>query len=1188
MFRRKPTSVGALSPRALFFVAAILCALAASAPGATITKKNSTANLNKKQSWIGNRVPGSGDIVLWNSTVTGANTTSLGGNLSWLGIQITNPGGLVTINSGNTLTLGSSGIDMSAATVDFNLNCAVVLGTSQMWNITGGRTLTSTGIISGTGSLTKAGAGTLILSGANTYTGTTTINGGTLSVASGGALGSGTGALTINATGIFQATGTFATSRTVILGGTGGAASGGTFDVTGSNNETRTGIISGSGSLTKTGSGILTLSAVNTYTGDTYINGGTLSINNSQALGALPPSLGSSLYAVHMASGTTLQTTFSTVGDDRQLQLIGGTATLDVTSAISQQRNGLIYGSGGLIKSGAGTEILTNANTYTGGTTINGGILQVNNNSGSGTGTGAVTVNSGATLSGLPTATGFANAGSISGTVMVNGGGALLAQSGSTFTFGGLTLNATAISNFQIGPAMAAALINITGTNAFTLAGLSTINISNAGGLAAGTYQLFNYTGTALASLTNLQLGSTPGGGFTYSLSNNQTNTSVDLIISTSSDQWANDSNGNWGVTSNWTSGVVPNAIGASANFFGLINQARIVTVNNAYTVGTMTFNNANAYTIAGDGVGGHGLTLNNNGTAFISVLLGSHTISAPLALTNNVNITAASGTALTINGLISENSAGRTVTADGAGTVTLGGTASNTYTGLTTASAGTLNLNKTAGVNAIGTGGLQVNSGATAALLASNQIADTATVTANGTFALGTFSETIGALTGSGSVTVGSGSTLTIGAANNLSSTFTGVISGAGTITKAGTGTFTLTGTNTFGGAGKTVSVNAGTLEVNSDAAFGNSANTITLNGGTLLLSSGLTSSRNVILSSNSIIDTDNDPTSLSGTISGGGLLTKNGTGQLTVTGTNTYTGGTSINNGTVIVNNASSLGATSGTLTINGGTLEIATGFTSSRNIALGNTASTIQVDSAQTYTASGVLSGTGSLNKAGPGTLTLTGANTFTGTTVVDDGSLIAAAGVGSALASTSSITVNAGGTLLLGASNQINNSASLTLDGGTFAKGNFTEGAANGAGIGALTLTSADSHLDFGTGTVGVLSFASFDPSVDLLTLTIDNWTGVAGTVGVTGTTDRLIFASDQSANLGSFVFTGYTGAMEIALPGGGGFYEVVPVSAVPEPSTYFAAALGVAGVLLHQRKRLSQIASSLFGAIAKLT
>lgn len=1140
----------------------------------TITKKNNTSNLNRKQSWATNKVPGAGDIALWDATVTSANTVSLGGNLTWSGLRITSPGGLVTINgtTAQTLTLGTSGIDMSAATVDLTLNCLVKLGSNQIWDITSGRTLLASGVVSGTGSLTKNGLGTLTLSGTNTFSGNVTINAGTISISTPSSLGSGTTALTINPTGILQATGTFTTSRVVTLGGTGGASSGGTLDVTAANNETRTGVISGSGSLTKTGTGTLTLSAVNTYTGDTFINGGTLSIGNSQALGALPPSLGSTLYAVHMASGTTLQTTFSTTGDNRQLQLSGGTATLDVTSAITYQRNGLVYGSGGLIKTGAGTEILTNANTYTGGTTINGGILQVNNSSGSGTGTGAVTVNSGATLSGLPTATGFSGAGTISGAVTVNNGGILLARSSVTFTLGGLTLNTGATSNFQIGAPTASAVINITGSNAFSLAGLSTINLSNAGGLAAGTYQLFNYTGTALASITNLQLGSTPGGGFTYSLSNNQTNTSIDLIVSATNDQWANDANGNWGVNSNWTSGTFPNGVGGQANFLGLINQARTVTVNGAYTIGTMTFNNANSYTIATDSVVGHGLTLSNNGLASITVVTGSHTISAPLTLTDNLEITAAGSTAVTISGAIGQSSAGKTITLDGAGSVTLNGTAANTFTGLTDVTSGTLNLNKTAGVNAIGTGGLQVDLGATTTWLASNQIADTATVTANGTVGLGTFSETIGALTGSGSVTIGSGGVLTIGAANNLSSTFAGVISGAGTVSKSGTGTFELTGANTFGGAGQTVTVNSGTLSISSDGNLGNSNNSLTFNGGMLLLTNDVTSARPVSLSAGAIFDSNNNDGTFNGVISGAGGLTKNSAGTVSLFGTNTYSGGTTINSGTVQVNNANSLGNTSGNVTVNDATLEVTTGFTSSRNVVLGNANSTIQVDASQTYTASGVLSGAGSLNKTGTGTLTLTGANTFTGSTTVDG--TLALNNASGALATTSSITVNAGGTLLLGASNQINNSASLTLDGGTFAKGNFSEGLANSVGVGTLTLTSAGSHIDFGTGTVGVLSFASFS-NIDALTITIDNWTGTANTQGGAGT-DRLIFnASISSTDLALFEFTGYApGAAAIPLTGG--FYEVVPIAPVPEASTWLAAGLALVAVGYQQRTRIRRL------------
>jgi len=220
----------------------------------------------------------------------------------------------------------------------------------------------------------------------------------------------------------------------------------------------------------------------------------------------------------------------------------------------------------------------------------------------------------------------------------------------------------------------------------------------------------------------------------------------------------------------------------------------------------------------------------------------------------------------------------------------------------------------------------------------------------------------------------------------------------------------------------------------------------------------------------------------------------------------------------------------------------------------------------------TFAGVIAGTSggaqgniALVKTGGGTLVLTGSNTFSGSTTISGGTLTLADTTGSALGSTSSITVNSG-TLLLGASNQINNSAGITLAGGTFSKGNYSEGTTSSVGMGALTLTASGSHIDFGTGTVGILTFASFVSNSN--TLTIDNWTGTANTVG-TASTDRLIFDSDQSANLASFSFTGFAGAAEFAL--GNGFYEVVPVTATPEPSTWFAAGLASLVLLFHYRR-----------------
>jgi autotransporter-associated beta strand protein len=503
-------------------------------------------------------------------------------------------------------------------------------------------------------------------------------------------------------------------------------------------------------------------------------------------------------------------------------------------------------------------------------------------------------------------------------------------------------------------------------------------------------------------------------------------------------------------------------------------------------------------------------------------------------------------GAALTLSGIIDGSG---NLQKTGAGTLILSG--ANTYSGTTTVNAGTLkdgasnsiaNTNVTvSGTGASTTATLDLNgfnnSIGSLSLGGSTTSSGAAVATGAGTLTLGgnvTYDATNNPLgaTISGNLALGATRTFTVGdsstAANDL--TVSAVISGTGFgLTKTGAGTLVLSGANTY--TGQTL-IQAGTVSVNTLANLSSNSSLgapTTAANGTIAIGSTTTGATltytGATTSTNRVID-------LAGT-TGGATLDSSGSGAVTFTSAFTATG------------------AGSKTLTLTG----------SNTN---NNTISGAIVDNSGTNKTS--------LVKSGAGTWVLGGATTFTGTTTVNNGTLTIAASSGSALASTSGITVNSGGTLQLGASDQINNSATMTLNGGTFAKGNFSEGTTGAVGIGALTL-SAGSHIDFGTGTVGTLSFASLNPAG--FTLTIDNWTGTAYQMG-SGSTDRLIFDSDQSANLNNFVFTGYAmGAMEFNL--GGGFFEVV---AIPESSTWMIGALMLtllAGEGLRRKWRRSNLA-----------
>ena len=337
-----------------------------------------------------------------------------------------------------------------------------------------------------------------------------------------------------------------------------------------------------------------------------------------------------------------------------------------------------------------------------------------------------------------------------------------------------------------------------------------------------------------------------------------------------------------------------------------------------------------------------------------------------------------------------------------------------------------------------------------------------------------------------------------------------------------------------------------------------------------------------------------------ISGSSSNPSSLNKTGDGTLVLSGTNTFPSSLNIIAGTISVptiNNAGSNGplGTSNTIVLGGttgntiGTLEYTgatTSTTRSFNVANGGTGA-FQIDTAgTTLTISGTIfnsSGVGNVSKSGLGTLTLTGTSTYSGTTTVSAGTLKIDNNNAATprLASTSGITLNSGGTLLLAqgqqnqSSDRINNSATVTMNGGTFNTGGFSEGTTAAAGLGALTL-QANSIIDLGAG-ASILHFANSSAAVWTAgqILQIDNWSG--STSG--GGTDQLIFGTTSSGLTASQLaeiqfldpngFAAGTYGATILSNG-----EVVPTP-VPEPATWLAGSLVAVALVAMQLRKLAR-------------
>jgi autotransporter-associated beta strand protein len=180
----------------------------------------------------------------------------------------------------------------------------------------------------------------------------------------------------------------------------------------------------------------------------------------------------------------------------------------------------------------------------------------------------------------------------------------------------------------------------------------------------------------------------------------------IDSTLVTSN-TWTQSGGGVWGAAANWTGSEIPEFAGAAANFAGAITAAANINLDAAWTVGTLTFNNSNSYTLSA--VANNSLTLDNGGitsNAAVTDLNGAHTIAAPVILNSTAVVTVVNpNDILTLSGPISGVGG---ITKSGSGNLILSG--ANSYAGSTTINSGSLTI---ASPGALPPGGTVVNNGA-------------------------------------------------------------------------------------------------------------------------------------------------------------------------------------------------------------------------------------------------------------------------------------------------------------------------------------------------------------------------------------------------------------------------------------------------------------------------------------------
>lgn len=770
--------------------------------GATLpvlTKAANATSLSAAGAWTQATAPDSGTTLAFDGTFAGGDVDT-GAALAVLGLRVGAGTDAIRITgTGGALTVGGFGIDLAAAERDLTVE-NLALGGDQTWNVASGRTLTigAASSLSGAYSLTKSGPGTVVLGGANTYTGTTTVSGGTLAIAASSALpGLGTNGRVSVASGAALSLGNGVTDAEIaaVVAST-HLASGAILALnTSAGDRTLSDILGntpqGNLILRKEGANTLTLSGANTFAGGLTVAAGTVRLGADGVL--------ADAGAVTVAAGATLDLNgrAETIGLLTLNGSLAGSGTL--ASSLAANTNGFIatVGTGvtttfsaalagevNLRKEGAGTLVLSGANTYGSGTLIAGGWLEVSDIADTGSSNLGI-------LGGAGTAP----------RISLVGGNLRYTGSGSQSTTRALWIDSVAatVDVTQASATLTLAPSAGTRNQAFTKSGAGTLVLN---GIVSGAATLSVTGGKLALGAANTQTGAitvasgatlevTSGGRLAAAAHSAAIALDGTLLLNGASAQALSGSITGAGSITKGGTGTL--TLGGSNSFASLSSSAGTLLAGSDTALGSGTV------TLTGGRLAAQGANARTLANALVigaDISLGDATNTGALTLTGTAALGSGTRT-LTVDSQVTFAGAvtGDSLTKAGAGTLILN--AANTLTGTVDIQAGTLVIGN---AGALGSAAITLSAGSTldlAGLAAANTLTLAGGSLLNGEAWAGsaTLTGTVSAATlqslgGTGQITIGTGTSADLAGVNRAiqltGGTVTGLNGFLGTLTLA------------------------------------------------------------------------------------------------------------------------------------------------------------------------------------------------------------------------------------------------------------------------------------------------------------------------------------------------------------------------------------------------------------------